>query len=731
MSLRYQVKAQGLSGIPYRADIYDVNFGGSSTEIRGDRQFVVIEGSAQSGGPDQPLWVKDVSLYVRDDVDLSALFSTKDRDVRVELIRTDSNHKVFEGYVLADLINDSPYQKLDVVELEVIDGLSLLKSQGLGDIYSSSTAEATYADAITSILSELYPSPLDVEFGVEWYPDDPNLSSSDCPLRYLEFALDNYRSDRPEGEFLSLFEVLKDLCRGQGLEVRQVQPAGEDALWHVRQPSAVAPDGSIKTWRFNPDGTLQSGEPATRTYYSDLSSEDFDLRHTRELKRRVQAVSVVHDHVPIENLIAEGGFEDQGAEWTLNSDSNYETKVVKHDNSTTPIGSTQDNTYVLEINQTSTPASESIVTAVSQNLGLLSGFPPRTYGQLDFTHLGDQGVSNPALEIGGWYLDQFVSGVRQSVKQGTGTLPVQPIDRPIPEGAEIPIVDASTGPRPEGTIRLNQRAPKNASKLVGEISVDVDSSWEVRYPGFVSSDAQMPITSYKEDSSWQSGSIRFELVDSNGNLLSGDVNFELRFLKRISTVSLNPRWDDLSLSLERDGQPLTKTKISGSVLEAGDSISISTRTTQGPTAGNLSRLRGITPGGSDFRPTGWGIGAGGGSLKLEELHAREWLRYFRENTQILDLEFQPRDKAPVLSGQEIVTFDGKDYRIRSIEYKPYNGRLRVRLLEHKDRGTSGISYGTGLSAEETSGGVSSGGVTCAALTDEQINRLCQQLPATR
>lgn len=712
MAQRYEISAEGLAGIPYRIDIYDDTYTGSTvTQLNADRQFFALEGGRAGRDPEKPVWVKEARIFVRDDVDLSPLFGLPDRDARVEVYRTDTGNEVFRGFLLTDFFRDAPFEDIPAVELRAIDGLKLLQGQTLDEVFATSTDTLSYSGAISEILGELYPNPPNVRLASEWYPDASALTSSDDPLQSLRFAYDNYRDDRPDGDLLSLWDVLNDLLIGQGLTLKQAQFAGESIKWLAYQRSAIDSSGDLTYWTYDPDTGNEISGPTTQNIENTLTGEPFVRQHGREFEQRWQSFAVTHDHVPVQQLVTEGGFEDQGAEWSLNTTQNLTVQTRDHDNISPTPPATQQNQYVLRVTEETTASPSIVEIAASQFLGTVEGVPPRSYGRLSLKEESNADLDIPhvTVRVGSWYLTSFTTAVRQSVKKGTGSIPVDPIDRPIPKGAKLPF--GGSDPT-EGTITLNERAEEGADELVGEISKDVSDTWSVRYPGFTNSSSDLKILFWKFRDGYVEHEWLFEWVDDSGNILSGDTEIQIRAERDTDLGAAH--FDDVRLSLERNGQPLDQTTSIAEVPEFGQRIGTTTRTTQGPSSTNLSRIRGNDPNGNDFRPQNWGIGAGGGSLTLEQLHAREWLRYFRNHRERLSLTFQSRAGGPVLSGHELVTFEGSSYTISQMRYQPQTGDLEVELLKREDGGTSGIVYLVSLSQSDNVSLSSGGGSSSAS-----------------
>jgi hypothetical protein len=744
MAQQYEIGATGLNGAPYRIEIWNQQYTGSTvTDLLADGQMIRFEGGQRERVGLQPIWGKEVRINVRTNEDLSPLFGLEDRDAEVRVYRTDTSSLVWKGFILTDFFQDEPRTALPGVELRAVDGLTTLEGDSFDALSGVSDSDIgedgsfiSYTDLFTGVLSTLYDSPLDVEFAVEWYPDaGGQLSSSDNPLRYSGARPDVYY-DSEDGEWFNQQSALEDALKSQGLEIRQSVIDGE-LTWLVAQPTALSAS-SVKTWRYAPGGTEDASSPFTRDLSLDLSSADTN-RPTREFERRSESVSVTHDHTPIENLVGDDGYEEIGkgnaSGWQIdNAATSYiDASILNHDNAdASSVGepdptpsSLQQDTYVLEVRGSS--QNNAVEYPISQDLGDISGIPPET--ALKFSHQlwhepfeqqpsnGDQPHLYAELEIGGFYLKEFEAGVRQSVKGGSGTLPVQSLDRAIPNGTKLPLYNRTDSPPdqiPRAFITLSERADKGDTVLVGDISRDVDSKWSVAYLGFTSTAYDFALWRWtKNPNSWGRVEARAFAKDPNGQPLSGNATLRIGGAAlygetNAGSVVDRPAFvDDVTVQLTQEGNELTATTKEGSVSENGQSRDLSVLLSSGPTNKNPRRVKGLAPGGSSYQAVDWGIGTGGGSLSLAGLQARERLRYLREHLERQQLTVYARDKSPVVTGEEIVQFDGKTWRIAEFSSDPAGGEIGLTLIQHADAGTTDLSIATVRDAED--GGTAGGG----------------------
>jgi hypothetical protein len=734
MAQQFEVEATGLNGIEYRIEIYNSGYGGATvTDLLGNEQFIRFEGGQRERVGIEPIWGQEARINVRTNEDLSPLFGLQDRDAEVRVYRTDTSSLVWKGFILTDFFQDEPLTYLPGVELRAVDGLTTLEGDRLNALSGVSNSDIgddssfiSYTDLFTGVLSTLYDSPLDVEFAVEWYPDaGGQLTSSDNPLRYSGARPDVYY-DSENGEWFDQQSALEDALKSQGLEIRQAVIGGE-LTWLVAQPSALS-TSSVKTWRYAPGGTEDASSPFSRDFSLDLSTADTNAP-TREFERRSGSVSVTHNHGGLDNVISEPSFEDQGASWSFTSGLDVEGSVTQYDFAPPAPGNTQDNTYLLELTDNGTNRA----FPVAQNFGDIAGLPPGTVGRLQQTFYRNgaryekltrqQSAYEFRLNIGSQYLTDFLTDVRQGVDPGKGSLPVKALDRPIPEGARLPIqpkeANVSGGESLEAVsyITLSERADSGDTTLVGDISKQVAGNLQVRYAGFVGSQDSVEIWKWKNDTqAWSTFELIFSLVDTNGDRVTGDTTIEIGGERPDpggpAASTLEAYADDIQLSFEVAGSVLSETTRQASVSANGADRNIAVRLSSGPTSENPRRVKGVGPS-SNYQATDWGIGAGGGSLSLAGLQTRERLRYLRQHLERQQLTVYPLNKSPVVTGEEIIQFDGKTWRIADFSSDPHNGEIGLTLIQHADEGTSNITIETVRDTED--GGATGGGGTVPAV----------------
>jgi hypothetical protein len=687
------VEARGLDGIPYRIDV-----NGGGTVVTANGQFFVVDRGESEDRSLNPIWPSEARIFMRD-VDVSPLFGEPDRGVPVKAfdITGGTDTLVFSGYMVTDFFGDAPFASANIVELQALDGLGTLENDPIDDLYTGDSF-VSYQTAIVEILRGL--TPLSVEIGAHWYPTRSSITASDNPLESVGFAPNNYREDRPEGDYLNQLSLLRDLLKGTGATVQQVDRRAEsaDARWHVRQRDALNEDGTIKAWVYTT--ATDSPSPTTLDRSRSLSVSDLLRDHGRDFVRRRQVVQVTHDHVEIENFLADPGFDEDDGSWGLGGGGDISADIISHDNSAVSMpdpDATQDNPNLLEVEKTAENDPPEIQDAVVQDAGDIVEAPNGAYFRIKATTGGESTDKWPYLNlsIGSHYLNTFRTSIQQDALKGEGNIFIDPVVREIPNGARLPVTKQGELV-PQSSIQLRERARVGDSELRGEISNDVDSGWEVRYLGFGTSSEDVAAPFF--NGGWPAGSssgfwlpidLKIALLDSSENKVSGDTTIRLRHVTGVAGIS-KTYWDSFSTSIEVGGSPVDQTITQASVPELGETDEQTVRTSSGPTTQNLARLRGSDPNGDDFEPTEWRVGApGSGSGRnvgdsLAELKAYQRLRYWQNHNQKLSVTAVQRDGGLPLTGDELDTLDRTDYTVHSIKYDAAQGESRATLIEWND-----------------------------------------------
>jgi hypothetical protein len=743
MSKRFKIPGKGQGNVPYRVDIYDAQWSGGVTTLdgHGESQYVVVNRGDRGENGMHPIYPSELRVFVRDRTSLQPLFKRTDREVRMEVVRTDTGHHKMRGYMLTDFFEDAPYLPgPPAVEIRGADGLTTLKRSSFGDFYGSGYSYVALTKAIVRLLTDLYPYPnnLDVEFGVEWYPDHGGLSASDNPLRSIGVNPKNLleKRDRKDSEYLNAFEALKELLKEYNLTLRQVQPEGEDLHWHIRHRSApdeTSDPAGLKVWRYNPDRSLQDGYPKTRIVERDLTGEYFDVQHRRGPDRRWQSVTVTHDHMPIGDLVDGGDFEgaslsDDG--WTeINQEDWAFSNLLGYSTNDWIPDETQQNKQLLGLvrnEDVNLPGNQTAVfnhvLVKKEAFTQIQGYPRAVAGELSLSwgkkeKEGTIGRVELSIDHEGtrYYLaDQHIE-ITSDAAKGRGHIYTKPIPAPLKDGTVLPIVKGTDDWEQNqiNTFTVDGDHPAGTEKISGTLEKEVSSGRDLVMLAFQtdSSGGNIRLFNYGPLKRWQSRTFRFSLEATDGTFVTGPARlriggdfYDLGRDNRAFAV------DDIELSILLGGSPLDETKITGFVDDFGEDVDVDVRTSDSPSKDNLGRLLGFHYG-NEYLPENFGIGPGGGSLTLKALMARESLRYMRKDPERLTLTFPVRSKAPMIEAHELIKFDGRYWTISNLEHSVQGGSIKVEVLEYTDHGTSGIQYARTIEQSDSTEGGDEGSTT--------------------
>ncbi len=713
----FTAKGKAADGRPYR-----VEWNGGGTEVQPIMPFLLIEGGEDEDVGLDPIWPRSLRLFLKE-VDLEPLFGLGEQAVPVEAYELSggSDTLAYKGFMATNFYSDVPWSQNDTVEIRALDGLGTLENSTLDELPFAGDDYVPLTEAIARILGSLYG--LEVEFGTHWYPDAGGvLTSSDCSLAQVGFDPDNYREDRPEGSWWSQLEVLKDLCKEQGLIIKQVERPG-GVRWLVAQRDAYESDGSLKVWRYDATGAELSGQPVTLDRKRTLSYDGTDLidEGGRDFVRRRKSVTVTHDHAPLDNLVADPGFENAGkgnsSPWTISDTEKLSAQVVSHDEPDNTPSASQDNTYLAQIKGVPAGGSnypqDTPEFPISQTIGTVTGAQPRTAGRIKQSFEGNNTEFSSAnngillrISIGGYFLGTRSATLTTDVRRGEGSLYCTEVARPIPKGAVLPVVKTSTQQGEnefQGTLTLSERAEPGDTELLGTLSSDFNESREILYPSVETTEQVFRVQRFvKNPRAYPSFEIIFAFEKPNGEPLQGDITYEVggeRLINRTENTSTPipddyiyggdaVYIDDIEFSLERDESKIDQTVVRATVPELGEAEAQTVRTSSGPTTQNLARVRGIDPNGTPFEPTQWGVGPledrTESDRTLAQLKAFQRLRYWQIHLEELTITEATRGGTLPLTGDELVTIDGTDYTVHSVRYDAAAGETRATLIEYTD-----------------------------------------------
>jgi hypothetical protein len=740
MSKRFEIPGKGQGNVPYRVDIYDAQWSGGVTTLDGDgeSQYILVDRGDRGQNGMHPIYPSELRVFVRDRTSLQPLFKRTDREVRMEVVRTDTGHHKMRGYMLTDFFEDAPWLPgPPAVEIRGADGLTTLKQYSFGDFYGSDSY-AAFTKAIVRLLTNLYPSPnnLDVEFGVEWYPDYQGFEASNNPLHSMGVNPENFlqKRDREDSEYLNAFEALKELLSVYNLTLRQVQPEGEELHWHIRHRSALdetSDPAGLKVFRYDPDGVTKEGYPKIRNVERDLTGEHFDVQHRRGPDRRWQSVTVTHDHMPIGNLVDGGDFEgyslsDDGWTEINQEDWAFSTLLGYSTNDWLP-DETQQNKQLLGLvrnEDVNLPGNQRAVfnhfLVKKDAFTQIQGYPRAAAGELSLSwgkkeKEGTIGRVELSIDHEGtrYYLaDQHVEITIDAAK-GEGHIYTESIPAPLKDRTVLPIVKGTDDWEQNqiNTFTVDGDHPAGAQKISGTLEKEVSSGRDLVMLGFQTdpNGGNIRLFNYGPLKKWQSRKFRFSLEATDGTFVTGPAR--LRIGGDFYDLGRDNRafaLDDIELSILLGGSPLDETKVIGFVGDFGEDVDVDVRTSDSPSKNNLGRLLGNLYG-AEYLPENFGIGPGGGSLTLKELIAQESLRYMRKDPERLILTFPVQGKAPMIEAHELIKFDGRYWTISNLEHSVQEGSIKVEILEYTDHGTSGIQFARTIEQSDSTGGGSSGG----------------------
>jgi hypothetical protein len=440
-------------------------------------------------------------------------------------------------------------------------------------------------------------------------------------------------------------------------------------------------------------------------------TEDF-TSPKREFERRTQELSITHNHLPVENFIFEGGFEEfrntnysfSDSQWAIVSGST-KVSVRNHDNENDTQGSTKQNQQFLEIEGAGNASSRSAKNfRVEQVGGKIRGFPSNSAIRVAQTFFSPIKLEQDPLDIigglifrvsvGGDYLRDYTEIVQEDALPGENVVLLETgIERPIPKGARLPvhgindssINDTGADLSANAYITTSRRHEVGAEKIRGEVSDKIKGGLALRYAGFTSTQSLLDVKRWRSNAqSFAPFEVIASLQNGAGEQVKGDVRYEIGSRAMFDSIgSLQGYIDNIEISIEKNGGKLSQTTQVAGVEEFGQNREVTVRTASGPTQQNLARILGLTPAGTSFRAINWGRGAAGGSLPLASLSAREQLDYLQGHRERLLFTAYTRQASLEVRGPELISFDGGTYRVASFSERPSEGAIDLTLIEHK------------------------------------------------
>lgn len=701
MAQRLEATAEGLlDGYDYRVEIYDKRYTNASIEgtLADERNWITWNVGEEDDDGTRPIKPHEVTLSVLNTTDVSVLRGAAEDDLRIEVYHDGSNTLKYKGYLSPNRIATKPLgPSPSSVTLSGTEGLPLLQKQAVDVLSWSSNDTVPYLSAILSILNELYPTSLSLEIGMQWYPDDGSLTSTDMPLRTRDLPTDAFREPPEEGgDWITLYEALKRLMRPFDFSIQQSRRLGSIAWWIVSW-DAYKSDGHIDTWQVDPSGIITTTYRGDQDVVYDLDAlsrnrvyggGDEPENDPGAPGRLRQSVRVTYDHPKVQNFVQEGGFEGTLNHWAV---SNPDVNAVVGDHSNYPDktpSATASNSKlgVMEYNS-DTQANNVDDYGFSQND--IKHVRPDIDAGLRFKWDGYQSQdTNPLLylENSGVVFEHTAASTRAKMPPGEIELPISALQAPIGKGAKVPIRELGSGQHIT-FITLSERAETGDEKLIGETSSEVPDGANVWYiTPTTDTSKRIAVDLFVPESkreNWGTQRIFIPYRNTSGNrLLSNNFDTLKLGLNRAPSGSGTLQWlfDNVRLQPVKNGQPLDQTVSTASVTEVGTTDELTQEFGSGPGSNTPTRIIG------GFL---WGVGAApSDTWPISELRARQRERYFRQQNNRYFVKMMVEDKNPQFAGHETVSFQGDIHRVTAIEHKPSEGSVQLTLLQHNDYGTA-------------------------------------------
>lgn len=648
---KYRTRAADLSGYRYRIEIAQDGWGGGITDIAPAEGFYDEEVGQQGGGErlsNQPIQISSVRFAVDASPGLlTEFFDAPDREYLVTVERQPfedgaalgsyTNH--WRGFLVPDFYQDEPFERVSRIQLEAIDGLVLLKHNPYkgkpaydGDTLYYETEESIWS-AFERILHGLYylkggsAAPQDLRVHQRWAPGMSSYNVPEPVWQHIAVQRENWREGKKgEDAWRSEWDMLEEMLLAFNSTLMQ-----SGFQWHVRQRAGLESTGNVVTQR-DSSGTVQL-VPLERRDASSFTSE----RGTRRtfMRSAAQASSTYHFGDVFEGFVSNASFEKpvSDEDWTLYTpypyDGNGEVVARREElqQGDTPDPS-QENQWRLEMAALAWEGFSYTSTDkfVEQTLPLRLAANPANEVEIGFegslghtsssaAEFHDGFLQRLQVQIGGFYLDKQTTTVTRDAlrTEEDGILHVSEIlpsgsGALVPEGATLPIFDASAGgPNAKGervgTITLSRPLGCGDSALYGQISSDITANGETYVPFFTWSTQQARPSIHELfgfPGEWTTASLRTYLRTPAGVAVAGenptlsvwsDVDISGVPSPSGEAVAYSARLDRFRFVVSREGNPLTQSTVVASV-DSGHTLEGPTvRVGDGPTTDAASRLR--------------------------------------------------------------------------------------------------------------------------------------------
>lgn len=676
-----------LTAITVTGDITDGTDSGAvyaTDTLTATDQWITWNAGESDDDGRRPLRPHEFTLsLVEGDNDFSVLRGVSEDNTRIEVYRTDTNTKVYQGFVAPNRIIRHPDGPTPhIVNLSGTEGLPLLEDKTVDTLSWSSNDKVTVMKGIRTILNELYSTSIPIEVGFNWWPAGGSLTSSDLALQSRHFKPDNLRENRPEGDWFDLLTALKELLKPFNLTVQQTRRSG--VVWWMAAWDAYKSNGKIDTWLIQPGGgTTYQADEDVEVDLDSLSQDLIEPRPEEDGLRRRKRVSVTYDHPPVPSYFEDGEFEDTAGNlaWIFSTANVTNAGTVKHSNASKTPDPSADNKRTAILTYDSDSGNGNTVFPISQTK-VSPALPEKdAFLRITLDHANNQNfASYIRAEVDGTYWGTSTEKIRADSLAGDVSLPVDTLQAPIAQGAKVPIFQNGV----ISSIKVNERIEKGADTISGQLKDEVPKGAEIIYiVPYGSSDFINPriFIPSSQENEWKQQKFYLPAQDPSGNDLSGSsisIEFGLKKLNANKSF-LNWWFDNALVQPVKGGQVLDQSVHEASTDEIGDTEEISVTFGSGPSFQSVSRIVGGRK---------WGVGPSPSPVYLlGELQARQRLRYFRQTNNQYTLTVHPRNKSPQISGHEIVKYNGDMHRVSSVESQPSEGQIQLSLLEHNDYGT--------------------------------------------
>lgn len=732
-----------------RVNVQLLDYTGSATEVTPADPALEVEWG-RPGGEDcyAPIMASEATLRVLGDSQGELLYETFDaaeREWRVQALVDPDGGTDYQmdwtGFLTGELWRDNPYDTGEVIELEAVDGITLLEEKAP----ALQAGEITLTEALMDVLYDLdlvgeTGSALPLALSQEFYPltDPPR---TDQPLGFTSIdAAGVFTEGGDEARPVDLRTRLEDVLERFSMQLMQ---AG--GTWHARQCHRIGSDGSLKVWTYDgPDDTTPQTSTANLKRCLPAARKEGSAR-PRSGVRRLSTLESVYTYDEMGELVDGGNFENGWGEWTRDEPDESTARRRSYDDTDLSVGATQDNTYVVELDAPGTETTS--VPSISQTIpGEILDHGP----EVDLTFSWDLAVGwasvgsrtrpTTKLKVGSYYLEAREAEVRQSaLSAGEGKLYVEPIaeeseGRIIPKGQVLPVYATKTGNPQIATVTLSEPARAGDAVLKGQISSDIDLSeydgpsesvrvvywtWTtaetvIDDPDHLQAHPASDPMAPGEVSALTPQRISVPLRTPGGQLITGQPHVEFSMLYTLS--SDNRVWiDGVSLQLTEEGEPIDETRFVATTGEGGRNLTIEHPMGEGPTKEHPRALRvDDAPGpiAGDWKIGPYAAGEEPSGTGLEELTATTQLRWQRYSLDRRTYALELREGDELLP-HYVYEEDGTLYTVSYLRrsYGTAEETARAELTELRDGGTEGITQGWRIDASAASRGGRGGGGT--------------------